>query len=177
MAVIETRMNFLPSWTDDNGDPYVRGTPSEGFAKSNFEQQEHCVKITDARPFITDFGLDTHAFAYHYDNTVSEELLKAVRSGDVQKIENEYVPLVEKLVMQKTGASKVVVFDHTVRKREPDSTAKYDGEVKIKKAMQPAGLVRGNPTIRRTVLDSLIACSPFKVMPYRGMAPCFENKL
>lgn len=144
MAVIESRMNFLPTWNDSLGDPYVRGMPCDGFAKSNFEQQEHCVNITDARPFIDDFGLDTHAFAYHCDAAISDELLKALRRNDAHKINHEYVPLIEKLVIQKTGARRVVVFDHTLRKREPDSTAKYDGEVKLKRAMQPAGLVRTN---------------------------------
>lgn len=138
-------MNFLPPWSDNKGDPYVRSAPGEGFAKSNFEQQEYCVQITDARPRMADFNLDKHAFAYHCDSTVNDELLTALRAQDAHRIADEYVPLVERLVREKTGASKVVAFDHTVRRREPDSTAKYDGEVKLKRAMQPAGLVRGTP--------------------------------
>ncbi|POS71307.1 hypothetical protein DHEL01_v210297 [Diaporthe helianthi] len=87
--------------------------------------------------------LDTHGFAFQRDPGVTDDLSGVLRNNDSDRIPLEYFPLVESLVKQKTGASKVVVFDHTVRRREADSTAKYDGEVKtdLKKAMQPAAMV------------------------------------
>jgi hypothetical protein len=142
MAVVETRMNFLPPWDFDRENPYVRGVPSEGYAKSNFEQKEYSVNVTDARPQMGDFNLDTHAFAYHCDSSVYSDVLEAIRSNDIDRVKHGYLPLVERLVREKTGASRVVAFDHAVRRRAPDSTAKYDGEVKVNNAMQPAGLVR-----------------------------------
>lgn len=164
MAIVETRMNFLPPWSDSKENPYVRGAPSEGFEKSNFEQQEYPVTITDARDNMENFSLDKHAFAFYQDSDLSDEILEALRSNDANRISREYFPLVERLVRQKTGAGKVVIFDHAVRRREPDSTAKYDGEVKAKKAMQPAGLVRRST--RRALHESPI--HPLSVSPSRS---------
>ena len=144
MAVVETCMNFLPPWKDDAENPYLRSAPNEGFAKSNFGQREYPVKIIDARPKMMDFGLDTHGFEYHKDLNVGENLLQAIRSSDSNTVVHEYLQSVEKLVREKTGAGKVVIFDHTVRRRELDSTARFDGQVKANRAMQPASLVSRN---------------------------------
>lgn len=119
MAVVESRMSFLQPWSEEKGNPYVRGAPAEGFDTLNYSNIEYPVQITDARPNKSEFNIDTHGFAYHDDSTITPEILEMLRANDKAKVVNDYYPMVEALVKEKTGASKVVIFDHTIRRRDP----------------------------------------------------------
>ncbi|OTA66119.1 hypothetical protein K449DRAFT_325987 [Hypoxylon sp. EC38] len=122
MAVYESRMSFLQPWSEEKGNPYVRGAPAEGFDTLNYSNQEYPVKITDARPNKYGFDIETHGFAYHDDPYITQEILELLRINDKPKVAKEYYPLVEALVKEKTGATRVVIFDHTLRRRDPSLT-------------------------------------------------------
>ena len=67
------------------------------------------VRIHDARPIARDLSLDHQAF-------VLRSTVTAVRDFyDRDEISRTYDPEVEALIKRETGASKVVVFDHTIR--------------------------------------------------------------
>lgn len=138
MAMVESRMSFLQPWSEEKGNPYVRGAPAERYDTLNYSNLEYPVKIIDARPNKDDFNIDTHGFAYHNDPYITQEVLEILRANDKTTVAREYYPLVETLVMEKTGASKVVIFDHTLRRRDP-SLAKTDNPSGRE---QPASLVR-----------------------------------
>jgi hypothetical protein len=51
---------------------------------------------------------------------MTTEVIEALRVGVKEVVQELYYPKVEKLVKSITGASKVIIFDHTVRKRDPE---------------------------------------------------------
>ncbi|KAF2259675.1 methyltransferase [Lojkania enalia] len=119
MAVVESQMSFLEPWQGKEEGPYVRGKVEENFPNTNFENKEYQVKVHDARERKTDFDLDTHGFAWAEDDGVSKEIVEAIRARNKAAVEEKYYPQVEKLVMKKTGASRIIIFDHTYRKKDP----------------------------------------------------------
>jgi hypothetical protein len=70
------------------------------------------VRIQDARPVADTLSLDHHGFALVRHDTAVRDFY------DGAEIEAVYRGEVERLVRQATGASKVVVFDHTIRVAE-----------------------------------------------------------
>ena len=121
MAWVESRMSYLQPWSKEKENPYVRGAPDDGFRTCNHSHLEYPVKITNARPRKEEYSIDTHGFAYH-DADIAEETLELLRTNDKERVAEDYYPMVGKLVKDKTGASKVVIFDHTVRRRDPSLT-------------------------------------------------------
>lgn len=119
MAIVESQMSFLEPWLNKEEGPYVRHKVEESFPRSNFTNQEHSVLIHDARPTKYDFKLDTHGFAFRDDEPVGHEIVEAIRERNKPIIERRYYPLIENLVRKSTGATKVIIFDHTYRRRDP----------------------------------------------------------
>lgn len=138
MAAVESRMSFLQPWSADKGNPYVRGAPTDGFDSLNYSNLEYPVKIIDTRPNSSEYDINIHGFAYVEDSSITEETLETLRANDKERVAEEYYPQVERLVKEKTGATKVVIFDHTLRRRDPTLNPKDNPNGRE----QPAGLVR-----------------------------------
>ncbi|OCL06614.1 methyltransferase [Glonium stellatum] len=119
MAIVESQMSYLEPWSTSGEPPFVRGITDEEYKPTNFNNLEYSVQIADARPQKDEFQLDTHGFAFHGDDTLPEDVLRAIRSKDNNFVADEYYPIVERLITQKTGATRVVIFDHTYRKKDP----------------------------------------------------------
>lgn len=121
MTTYEATMSFLEPWPapSEKEPPYVRGKVEDGFPSQNFQNLEYRVKITDARPNKHAFTLDRNGFAWQHDETLSTDVLKAIRSKSPHLVAEKYYPLVENIVKGATGADKVIIFDHTYRKRDP----------------------------------------------------------
>ena len=118
MTTYESRMSYLEPWSKELEAPYVRNGPDPDFESCNFKNLEYKIHVADARPNKDEFNLDTHGFAFHQDSHITEEILEVLRKNDKEFVVKEYYPMVEDLVKEKTGASKVVVFDHTIRRRD-----------------------------------------------------------
>lgn len=119
MEQYESKMRYLEPETKDQRVLYIRTSPDEGFDVTNFKLLEYPVSVTDARPTKANFSLDTHGFAFRDDpEGGSDEMLAILRSGDRNVVAEKYYPHVEQLVKQETGASKVIIFDHTIRRRD-----------------------------------------------------------
>jgi len=71
--------------------------------------ERHLMPIRDGRQSGTDFSLDRNGFILTGHKTRVEDFY------DREQITSIYYPEVEKLIAEKTGASRVVIFDHTVR--------------------------------------------------------------
>lgn len=68
------------------------------------------VQIRDGRPLADGLSLDTHGFAFR---KLSAPRIDFENNDQVKAL---YFPQVEALVKEATGASRVLIFDHTVRK-------------------------------------------------------------
>lgn len=87
--------------------------PGLGQPISNIEYEGHEVAIHDLRPIAGDLSLDREGIR-----------LVARQSGmrdfhDEDELRRVYYGETERLVTELTGASRVVVFDHTIRRRIP----------------------------------------------------------
>ncbi|MCJ1401058.1 hypothetical protein MMC11_004270 [Xylographa trunciseda] len=127
MAVLTSypsTMTFItkPSPSDP---PFYRGAADPGFETLNFSHSDHSITVSDARPSKASFSLHANGFAFADDAESSiPALLDALRDGNKEKIAEVYYPHVERLVKAQTGASRVVIFDHTVRRREKELKGK-----------------------------------------------------
>jgi hypothetical protein len=87
--------------------------PPPGVPRSNIISETHHVPIYDLRGIEADISLDREGF----------ELLghvSAVRDfHDEDQVRAIYYPEAERLIAEATGASRVFIFDHTVRQRIP----------------------------------------------------------
>ncbi len=69
-------------------------------------------RIYDARPIAEGLSLDREGFAFTRHDTAVTDFY------DEKQVREVYYPEVERLVREKTGAEKVIVFDHTIRVAE-----------------------------------------------------------
>jgi hypothetical protein len=118
MAVVQSQMSYLEPWSSKEEGPYVRGKTEDDFPRTNFTNQTYDVEIHNARPEMNAFKLDTHGFAFYQDNGIGSDIVDAIRIKDKAFVEKRYYSQISDLVKQKTGASKVVIFDHTYRRRD-----------------------------------------------------------
>ncbi|KAI4908870.1 hypothetical protein J4E90_008607 [Alternaria incomplexa] len=116
----EAEMLYIEPWQGKKEAPYYRTNPDPGFETKNYDWIPYKVDVQDCRSCRDDFTLDDHAFTFVDDAAgAAPELLQAIRDINVDKIEKEYYPAVEALVKRKTGADKVIIFNHSIRKRDP----------------------------------------------------------
>lgn len=85
--------------------------PPPGIPKMSATYEQHSMLIRNVRPVAPRLSLDTEGFRLlnHRSNVRDFHSDAEVRAG--------YYAEVEKLVAETTGAVRVVVFDHTVRRR------------------------------------------------------------
>lgn len=139
MATVEASMSFLELWpsTEEKESPYLRGIVEDHFPSTNFTNEEHTVQVADARPRKERFTLDEHGFSWRSDINLSVDVLKAIRSKEKARVAEAYYPLVEKLLKDATSATRIIIFDHTYRKRNPALNMKENPNGKE----QPATMV------------------------------------
>lgn len=87
--------------------------PPDGRPKTNIVNEPHTVPIFDMRPIADGLDLDVQGFA------LVETSSEVTDFYDEEQIRSVYYREAEDLVKQATGGSRVVVFDHTIRRRTP----------------------------------------------------------
>ena len=85
--------------------------PPPGVARSNGIPEPHRVTIYDARPVAGRLSLDGEGLAVVEHRSTVEDFY------DEDELRRVYYPEAERLVAEVTGASRVLVFDHTIRRR------------------------------------------------------------
>ena len=95
--------------------------PPPGTPRSNVVADTHIVPIHDARPIASSLSLDREGFA------LLREASKVDNFYDDNEVRRDYYPEVERVIGQATGADRVFVFDHTVRRRVPGAEDRRDG--------------------------------------------------
>jgi hypothetical protein len=96
---------------------YVEQQP-EGKPQRNFGEAWHDITIHDLRGQEQRFTMDNNAFATA-SNVASDEH----EFNDDERIKKVYYPEVEKLLLANVpGANRVLLFDHTVRRSDPNAS-------------------------------------------------------
>lgn len=104
---IRAKVNYV---VDTGTPPFVYVDWPEMAGKANPPQyRQHEVTIRNGRPLRHTFELDTHGFAFVQHDTKVKDFT------DESERKRVYDPEVEQLIKKYSGASEVVVFDHTIR--------------------------------------------------------------
>ncbi len=106
-AWVDAPVNYL---ADLSIKPVTYNPPhGTGVPRRDGNYRDFTMRIHDARPIARDLSLDRQAFILtHHDTQVRDFY-------DEEEVRTTYHAEVEALIKRETGASKVVVFDHTVR--------------------------------------------------------------
>ncbi|KAF8901862.1 hypothetical protein CPB84DRAFT_1846578 [Gymnopilus junonius] len=92
---------------------HVEADPITGKRDTNYSQEEREVVIENIRGKEDSYTLDTTGFQYY------KHPAKHTSFANDEEIIREYYPESIELIKKLTGASQVVLFDHTVRRRRP----------------------------------------------------------
>jgi hypothetical protein len=87
--------------------------PPSGGDRTNAVYAPRHVEIVDLRPFASDLSLDREGFA------LVDHASAVVDFDDEDEVRRVYYREAERLIAAATGADRVVVFDHTIRRRVP----------------------------------------------------------
>src|SRR5262249_42819143 len=95
--------------------------PPPGVPRTTFVDEPHRVPIHDVRPLAREVALDTHGFALLDHRSAVRDF------DDEDEVRRVYYPESEALLKQATGADRVLIFDHTVRRRVPGTRDRGPG--------------------------------------------------
>jgi hypothetical protein len=87
--------------------------PPAGVPRTTIVNQPHRVQIRDARPILSDVSLDEEGFGLVQQRSAVADFY------DDDEVKRVYYAEAEQLLKRLTGADRVHVFDHTVRRRVP----------------------------------------------------------
>jgi hypothetical protein len=109
LPYVEAELNYLAPMAERPR--YYAYDPEPGVPRSNLAHEAHRVRIHDMRPIQSQISLDRQGFALL-------EQRSAVRDfWDEDEIRRVYYPEAEHLIAAATGANRVFIFDHTLRRR------------------------------------------------------------
>ncbi|KAL0489305.1 hypothetical protein AKO1_010644 [Acrasis kona] len=96
----------------DGSKPYLSIT---NLSDKNFTQEEKKSVVTNLRsaPNASDLTLNTAGFQLYQDKSTFKNFDKE------QEIIEQYYPLIVELIKEKTGGSRVQIYDHTIRRNRP----------------------------------------------------------
>ncbi len=86
--------------------------PPPGVPRTSTVNAAHRVTMHDARPTASDLSLDREGFELIEHRSAVHDFY------DAEELRRVYYPEAERLVAQYTGASRVIIFDHTIRRRQ-----------------------------------------------------------
>ncbi|KAL9595532.1 MAG: hypothetical protein Q9219_006389 [cf. Caloplaca sp. 3 TL-2023] len=113
---VTATLNFYQPPADGSDPFFYVEEPPEGVPQRNFGDSSHEITMKDLRGEESRFQLDTHAFVALQDVSSKADYQTFDSDADVEKI---YYPEVEALLKEKTGAKRVLLFDHTIRRTRP----------------------------------------------------------
>jgi len=113
---IEAPMNYLVN-TREKPVSYTY-EPPPGVPRRSGKIIEETIWIIDGRPVADKLSLDQQGFMLTHHETAVRDFY------DADEVRRVYYPEVERLVKEKTGATRVVVFDHNVRNGSKEAREK-----------------------------------------------------
>jgi hypothetical protein len=116
---VEAALNYLEPMRDKPRS--LEYEPPPGVPRSTAVYREHTVTIRDVRPVASALSLEREGF----------QLVTAPSSVtnfyDQEEVQTRYYAETVSLLEELTGASRVVIFDHTIRRRVPGATDRTNG--------------------------------------------------
>ncbi|KAF5323244.1 hypothetical protein D9619_013505 [Psilocybe cf. subviscida] len=117
----------------------INADPITGVQKRNTERQEHEVTLENVRGKEAEYTLDNCGFQFSKHKSSHTTFLN---DDDVVK---EYYPESIDLIKKLTGASRVELFDHTIRRRRPgqidDSPGRRQPVIQVHVDQTPASAI------------------------------------
>jgi hypothetical protein len=111
--------------------------PPPGVPQSNLAYEPHRFAIHDVRPVADKLSLDREGLALVAHRSAVTDFY------DEEGLRRVYYPEAERLVAAATGGSRVLVFDHTIRRRIPGTADRTTGAPR-----QPVPRVHNDYTVR-----------------------------
>jgi hypothetical protein len=111
LAGVRAELNYLAPGTA-RPRTYTYDPPA-GTPRSTVVNEPHALFIADARPILHDVSLDRHGFALVRRQSSVADFYNE------QEVRSVYYPEAEHVLKEATGADRVFIFDHTVRRRVP----------------------------------------------------------
>lgn len=111
LPFVEAQMNYLAPMAERPRNYAME--PPTGEPRSNMTSNSHRVAIRDARPLRQNARLDDEGFAF------LDQASSLRDYHDEERIRSIYYPEVESVIREATGADRVFIFDHTLRRRIP----------------------------------------------------------
>ena len=134
LPYVEAELNYLAPMA---ARPRYYAYETAGEVRSNMTHEPHRVHIRDMRPVASEMELDRQGFALVEQNTAVRDF------WDDDEVRRVYYPEAERFIAEKTGASRVFIFDHLQRRRVPGLTDRSAGGPR-----QPATRVHVDHTAR-----------------------------
>ncbi|KAJ5295314.1 hypothetical protein PENANT_c001G05289 [Penicillium antarcticum] len=110
---VQTTLNFLKE--NEDGSPPA---PAYTDRPETYDRPVTTLPATihDISGHELDYTLDGHGFQLYYHESQEEDFL------DEERIKREYYPETEQLLKDATGASRIFIFDHTIRRASNDNS-------------------------------------------------------
>ncbi|TFK17398.1 hypothetical protein FA15DRAFT_605139 [Coprinopsis marcescibilis] len=105
---------FVPPADGTAAYQYVNADPVTGKAPNNYTRNQYTVEVENVRGKEDQYKLDEAGFQF------VQYPAKHKSFEDDEEIKTEYYAESVELLKSVTGASRVVIFDHTVRRNRPD---------------------------------------------------------
>jgi hypothetical protein len=143
---IEAPMNYLI----DTGEKPVSYTyePPAGVPPRTGQIVKQTVAIINGRPLAGQITLDDQGFMLTETPTAVHDFYNE------EEVRRVYYPEVERLVKEKTGAARVIVFDHNVRNGSKEMRAKLGVREPVKFAHNDYTIKSGPQRVRELVGDA-----------------------
>ena len=114
---VTASLNFFKDPEDGSKPHNYVETPPAGQPQRNFTQNEVSLTLNDIRNRESDFHLDKDAFQAIKTSPSAETSFT-----DDEHIKSVYYPEIEQLILDHVpGSHKVTIFDHTIRRSDPDA--------------------------------------------------------
>ncbi len=111
--------------------------PPPGVPQTNVTYEGHTVAIHDIRPIARDLSLDREGIRFVARPSAVRDFY------DDDEVRRVYHPEIERLVAELSGAARIVVFDHTIRRRIPGVEDRTTGAPR-----QPVPRVHNDYTVK-----------------------------
>jgi hypothetical protein len=111
--------------------------PPPGMPRTNQVYDEHKLPIFSARPLAPSLSLDREGFSLVKKPSAVKDFY------DEAELRQVYYPEVQQIVAEATGAARVIVFDHTIRRRLPEVEDRTAGAPR-----QPVNRAHNDYTLR-----------------------------
>jgi hypothetical protein len=134
LPAVEAELNYLAPTTERPRN--YASDPPAGEPRTNTVNEPHKLSIHDARPIASAVSLDGEGFGVVHHRSAVRDF------RDEDEIRRVYYPEAVALLKSATGADRIFIFDHTLRRHIPGSDDRRDS------VRQPARRVHVDHTAR-----------------------------